>query len=667
MPIQLSISLLISDRLESLERCLDSLRPLLMQIPSELIVVFTGKDKRIYELASQYTDQIISFDWCDDFSAARNAGLKVAKGEWFLYIDDDEWFEDISEIRDFFLSGSYRNYGSACYIQRNFTDWNGRNHIDYRAFRMSRIIPGIRFINPIHEELEPMPEPCKYFDAYVHHYGYASNIKRDDYLKPSRNIPLLLKNIKERPTYMKNYLQLVQEYAAAENWEKAEEYCQEGLKRCRNCNAYHRWLQSNLAVILLKAGDNVKTKRVLSHILDNEYPCELVQLILFNTMIKLSSQQNAFEETVQYGTQFERVLNYMDQKPELWEEQSYCDLNKQKVKNPYELLKGRMCCAEAALELGDPDKAEFFLNLLSWEEDYLIQEYYPTFDVWKRKYPFFLNLLKAIPFNSPYLSLQRIVVCEDSATKKRLLTAYAENAKTIYLQLQIIKEAVHMKIDLAFIAGILDLDTWKQCTEELIKTLSASDSDALWDLSDMLMKLYPLQGTWLKKLHLERRLTHGLYLDFEFINLLAQYCSIVLHFYKELYQENMFIDERQIFLPKDYQFAFLVSKSLEKIKENDFSEAVRLFHSSIHYKPEMTGVINEVLRQMKKWIDDPGRNSAEEYQTLAIQLKKALATLIKQEKYTDALSIIPQMTALLPTDLELLRIKQQLLHQAQIQ
>ena len=58
MKIQLSISMLASDRSVSLERCLDSLQPLLMQVPSELIIVFTGTDERVREIAGRYTDKI---------------------------------------------------------------------------------------------------------------------------------------------------------------------------------------------------------------------------------------------------------------------------------------------------------------------------------------------------------------------------------------------------------------------------------------------------------------------------------------------------------------------------------------------------------------------------------------------------------------------------------
>ena len=141
MEIKLSISLLASDRRESLERCLDSLKPLLTKIPCELIIVFTGTDEEVKKIAEKYTPQVIPFQWCSDFSAARNAGLEKARGEWFLYLDDDEWFDDIEEICAFFLSGEYRDYQSAHYIQRNYQDWEGTRYSDFSAFRMVKRQP----------------------------------------------------------------------------------------------------------------------------------------------------------------------------------------------------------------------------------------------------------------------------------------------------------------------------------------------------------------------------------------------------------------------------------------------------------------------------------------------------------------------------------------------
>ena len=98
----LTVSILISNNYDNVKQCLDSVKPLLTAVPSELILTDTGVDDELRDLLEEYTDKIIDFKWCDDFSAARNAGLRKAKGQWFLYIDDDEWFEDTTAISEFY-------------------------------------------------------------------------------------------------------------------------------------------------------------------------------------------------------------------------------------------------------------------------------------------------------------------------------------------------------------------------------------------------------------------------------------------------------------------------------------------------------------------------------------------------------------------------------------
>ena len=49
-----------------------------------------------------YADTMTEFVWCSDFAKARNVNLCQAKGEWYLYLDDDEWFGDTDELIDFF-------------------------------------------------------------------------------------------------------------------------------------------------------------------------------------------------------------------------------------------------------------------------------------------------------------------------------------------------------------------------------------------------------------------------------------------------------------------------------------------------------------------------------------------------------------------------------------
>ena len=55
MNIQLTISLLVSDRIATLGRCLSSVTPLLRELDAELIIVYTGHSAETLELAKQYT------------------------------------------------------------------------------------------------------------------------------------------------------------------------------------------------------------------------------------------------------------------------------------------------------------------------------------------------------------------------------------------------------------------------------------------------------------------------------------------------------------------------------------------------------------------------------------------------------------------------------------
>ena len=101
--ILLSISMLISGR-DEMEKSLNSLLYFKKAFPTEIILVDTGCNAEQRALAEKYADRIIDFTWCDDFAAARNVGLKKAHGEWFMYLDDDEWFENPQEIVHFFYN-----------------------------------------------------------------------------------------------------------------------------------------------------------------------------------------------------------------------------------------------------------------------------------------------------------------------------------------------------------------------------------------------------------------------------------------------------------------------------------------------------------------------------------------------------------------------------------
>ena len=227
---QLTISLLASNRPDTLPRCLDSLRPIMDAIPSELILIDTSKNPEINNLLREYTDQVYEFEWCKDFAKARNEGLLRAKGEWFLYLDDDEWFVETDALIDFFKSGEYKNYGYANYQVRNFMDVKYTNYSDCWVSRMIRVDEDTRFVSKIHEYFTPLRGARKDLYALAYHSGYIYETEEKKRAHFERNVFLLKDMIKEEPDNIRWKTQLVQEYTSMGDWAELEEYCKAYLK-----------------------------------------------------------------------------------------------------------------------------------------------------------------------------------------------------------------------------------------------------------------------------------------------------------------------------------------------------------------------------------------------------------------------------------------------------
>ncbi len=227
----LTISILVSNNYDNVKRCLESVQPLRKAVSSELILTDTGCDKNVRQLIESYADRIIDFPWRQDFSAARNAGLKEAKGQWFLYVDDDEWFEDTTSIEQFFLTGECDNYNVAFYIQRNYVDARGDNYVDSYVDRVIRITKDLHFEHRIHEAYTGVEiGEKKILSSFVHHYGYVYKDEKEKQKKHQRNQTLLELECKEYPNDMRMRYQLVLNSLMMEDWDETIQLALDAVK-----------------------------------------------------------------------------------------------------------------------------------------------------------------------------------------------------------------------------------------------------------------------------------------------------------------------------------------------------------------------------------------------------------------------------------------------------
>lgn len=224
----LSISLLCAGkRPDDTKKCLDSLTTIKEQLPTEIIIVDTGCDEKMHQTLCEYADEVIRFTWCDDFAKARNAGLSRCSGEWFMYIDDDEWFDDTDALVSFFTSGEYREYGHADHMIRNYLDPDGKEYDTAWICRLTKLTPETRFTGKIHEYLTPLTGRCAKLQCFSHHYGYVYLTEKDHYTKAIRNIRPLLELVRKEPENLHWACQLVQEYIAVGEYAKLADLSEE--------------------------------------------------------------------------------------------------------------------------------------------------------------------------------------------------------------------------------------------------------------------------------------------------------------------------------------------------------------------------------------------------------------------------------------------------------
>lgn len=151
---------------------------------TEIILVNTVKTDKVKELTRNYKKvRYFYFKWVDDFSKARNYGIRKATGDWILTIDSDEILtEKIHFLDDRFLAYHTKqiNKGSGFPTARIF-----QNH------------KGIFYRNRVHETIDHAltPETSCNSDVIIEHSGYDVS-EEEMQKKLKRNFDLMLKDKK---------------------------------------------------------------------------------------------------------------------------------------------------------------------------------------------------------------------------------------------------------------------------------------------------------------------------------------------------------------------------------------------------------------------------------------------------------------------------------------
>jgi len=84
--MKLSLCMIVKNEAIALPKCLQSAR----KFVDEIVVLDTGSTDKTPQIARNHGATVHDFQWCNDFSAARNEALKYVTGDWVLVLDADE-------------------------------------------------------------------------------------------------------------------------------------------------------------------------------------------------------------------------------------------------------------------------------------------------------------------------------------------------------------------------------------------------------------------------------------------------------------------------------------------------------------------------------------------------------------------------------------------------
>ncbi len=204
----ISLCMIVKDEEENLPRCLQSVK----SVVDEIVIADTGSTDRSKEIAASFGAKIFSFEWRDDFSAARNFSLQNASGKWILWLDADEALEEgfafkvRSELKKENIAGLHFPFVNV---------YKDRHEPPTLFLRMFLRHPEISWVNVIHEQI--LGSVQKYANknnlaigtcpAKIFHFGYSDSEMRKKG-KYERNLKLFQKQLEQYPDDPYSWYQL---------------------------------------------------------------------------------------------------------------------------------------------------------------------------------------------------------------------------------------------------------------------------------------------------------------------------------------------------------------------------------------------------------------------------------------------------------------------------
>lgn len=368
--IKLSIGILVSNRIDTIRNCMDSLVPLLKELPSELIVLDTVGEATdgSADVAREYTDKVYRYEWCQNFADARNTCLKHATGEWFLFLDDDEWFDHVDDLLHFFKTDECETYCVGVFTIRNHI--KDGQYVPTIAQRLIRRKTDTHFVGRIHETYNEAFPPVKHFESFLHHTGYLYTDPEKEKKHKERNVSLLRAELQEKGWTPISCAQLVQELlydeeTAKEGFDNCMEYILYFVKAGKGTHSAVQWMMTASVRYFLVHKTHEEALEQERYIRENFALSRMAAMVLAGVGVEAAVKGDGMEEILQQAERFAEHRSWLKKHPEEAIVQLQLDFSKY-YEDVYaaEILQAG---AKAANALQQQEKAYEFWQQFPWD------------------------------------------------------------------------------------------------------------------------------------------------------------------------------------------------------------------------------------------------------------------------------------------------------------
>ena len=279
----ISLCMIVKNEEKTLARCLNSVHDLV----DEIVIVDTGSSDRTKEIASEYTENVFSYPWTDDFAAARNDSFSEASMEYCMWLDADDILEQPERKKFLQLKQSLSPDTDMVMMKYNTSfDEAGNPVFSYYRERWIRNVSEYRWTGDVHEVITPAGN-ILYSDIAVSH-------RKEGPGDPDRNLRIYQKMIAEGKTldprqlyYYGRELYYHQKYEEAvlvfeQFLDLPEGWVENKIEACTVCaDCYDRLAKGNAALMVLLRSLSFDTPRA-------ELCCDIG-----NHFLKRGNYQNA--------------------------------------------------------------------------------------------------------------------------------------------------------------------------------------------------------------------------------------------------------------------------------------------------------------------------------------------------------------------------------------